>query len=78
MPFSILIVDMQASFGKKATSTATFTCEEGPVVFDAVREAKATGESRTFTLHSVGTLADGSEVSRFSFTWSVKPRRDRG
>lgn len=78
VPFSILIVDMQASFGKKATSTATFVCEEGAVVFDAVREAKATGESRTFTLHSIGTLADGSEVSRFSFTWSVKPRRARG
>lgn len=78
VPFSTLIVDLGATFGKKATGTATFTCEGGDAVFAAVREAKATGEARTVALETVGRLADGAEVSRFTFTWSVKPRSTRG
>lgn len=73
-PFSTLILGMQSTFGKKATSLATFTCEDGAAVFDAVRAALATGEPKTVTLSTVGRLADGTEVSRFAFTWSVKAR----
>lgn len=74
VPFSTLIVDLQATFGKKATDTATFTCEGGADVFSAFAEAKASGEARTVTLQTVGRMPDGAEVSRFRFTWSVKPR----
>ncbi|MFZ5476805.1 MAG: DUF4442 domain-containing protein [Myxococcota bacterium] len=74
VPFSTLIVDMRATFGKKAVDTATFTCAGGEAVFAAVREAKATGEPRAVSLETVGTMADGAEVSRFTFTWSVKAR----
>jgi hypothetical protein len=75
VPFSTLILGMDASFGKKATALATFTCDEGAAIFDAVADALATGEARTATLHTVGRMADGTEVSRFAFTWSVKARR---
>lgn len=74
VPFSTLIVDMRSTFGKKAVARATFTCEGGAEVWRAVREAKATGEARSVVLETVGRLPDGSEVSRFTFTWSVKPR----
>ena len=77
VPFSTLIVDMRATFGKKAAGLATFTCEGGDAVFAALREAKATGEARSVTLETVGRLADGAEVSRFWFTWSVKARSNR-
>lgn len=73
-PCSTLIVGMTATFGKKATGTTTFVCTGGDIVAQAVREAVATGEPRAFTLETVGTLADGAEVSRFTFAWSVKPR----
>ena len=73
-PFSTLIVDMKATFGRKATGLATFTCDDGGAVFDAVARAAATGEPQTITLESVGRLDDGTEVSRFTFTWSVKAR----
>ncbi len=72
--FSTLVVRNTATFGKKATSLARFTCEQGADVFAAVREAKASGEAREVTVETVGRLADGAEVSRFTFTWSVKPR----
>jgi hypothetical protein len=74
VPFSTLILDIQGSFGKKAVSTATFTCAGGDDVFRAVAEAMATGEPRTVVLETVGIQADGSEVSRFRFTWSVKAK----
>lgn len=73
-PCSTLIVGMTATFGKKATGTTTFVCTGGDIVTEAVREAVATGEPRAFTLETIGSLADGTEVSRFTFTWSVKPR----
>lgn len=77
VPFSTLIVDVKATFGKRATALATFTCAGGEAVWAAVREAKATGEARTVALETVGRMADGTEVSRFEFTWSVKPRSGR-
>jgi hypothetical protein len=78
VPFSMLIVDMRASFGKKAVSIATFTCADGEKVFTAVREARETGEPRVVTMETVGTMADGAEVSRFTFTWSLKARSNKG
>lgn len=76
-PFSTLIVGMSATFGKKATATTTFTCAQGAAVATAVAEALASGEARTLVLDTVGTLADGAEVARFTFTWSVKPKSKR-
>lgn len=75
VPFSILITDMTASFGKKATSRAYFVCEDGTRAFEAVLGSKADGEARQFSMNTVGRMADGAEVSRFTFTWSVKRRR---
>ena len=73
-PFSTLVVDMKATFGKKATSLATFTCEDGALVEQAVKEALETGEGRTVTMETVGRMKDGTEVSRFTFTWSVRKK----
>ncbi|MBM4365580.1 MAG: DUF4442 domain-containing protein [Deltaproteobacteria bacterium] len=71
---STLIIDMRASYGKKATGLATFRCDGGEAVFRAISEAKASGEARTIALETVGTMDDGTEVARFVFTWSMKPR----
>lgn len=75
VPMSLLIMDIKGSFGKKAVSTATFVCEQGAAVFGAVAAARATGQAQTFVLDTVGRMQDGQEVSRFSFTWSVKAKR---
>ena len=76
-PFSTLILDIQGSFGKKANGRVWFTCEQGDKVTEAVAEAVATGEPRTVALETVGRMADGTEVSRFVFTWSIKARKPR-
>ena len=75
VPISLLITGIEATFGKKAVSRSTFVCEEGDVVFAAIAAAKQTGVAQTFVLHTVGHMADGQEVSRFSFTWSVKAKK---
>lgn len=72
VPVSMLIVGLDATFGKKATSRAYFTCEGGDEVFAAVRHTCDTGESVTVPMTTVGRMKDGAEVSRFGFTWSFK------
>jgi hypothetical protein len=74
-PVALLIVGLTAAFEKKATATATFTCGEGDKLFAAVARAAASGEAATATVESVGRLADGTVVARFTFTWSFKARR---
>ncbi len=74
VPVSMLIVGLDASFGKKATGRAYFTCEGGDEIFAAVRRTCESGEAETVKLETVGRLGDGTEVSRFTFTWSFKRR----
>lgn len=71
---AMLITDMDAEFGKKATDISTFTCEAGDEIFAAVAETCRTGEPATAKVLTVGRLPDGTEVSRFHFTWSFKKR----
>ena len=73
--YSTLIVETSAKFGKKASEPVIFTCEGGAEAQAAVAEARATGQSRTVTLETVGRLPDGAEASRFTYTWSIKRRR---
>jgi hypothetical protein len=76
-PVAMLIVSLEATFEKKATALATFTCEEAGKAFAAVSETLRTGEPATARLETVGRMPDGTVVSRFFFTWSFK-RRSRG
>lgn len=74
MPVSMLIVGLESTFGKKATNRAYFTCEGGEQLFAAVRQACETGEATSAKVETIGRMADGTEVSRFSFTWSFKKK----
>ena len=74
-PVALLIVGMTASFEKKATALATFTCEDGELAAAAVAATLATGEPATAEMTSVGRLPDGTVVARFTFRWSFKRRR---
>ncbi len=73
-PVAMLITGLESSFTKKATAEVTFTCEEGAKILAAVRETVETGEPATARVETVGRMADGTEVSRFVFTWSFKRR----
>lgn len=69
-----LIVDLAASFEKKAVATTVFTCDQGAELAAAVERALATGEPAKATVETVGRAPDGTVVARFQFTWSFKAR----
>jgi len=74
VPVALLIVDLKASFGKKATAKTTFRCTQGAALRQAVACTLASGEAATASVVTVGQMADGTEVARFTFTWSFKRR----
>ncbi|WMI64443.1 DUF4442 domain-containing protein [Aestuariibaculum sp. YM273] len=69
---SMLVTSNTATFTKKATGRITFTCYDGHLIDDCLRQAIETGEGQTVTLRSVGLNSEGVEVSSFVFEWSVK------
>lgn len=76
-PVAFLITGLEASFGKKATALTTFTCENGEEMFAAVGKTLQTGDPATVRAETVGRMGNGTEVSRFVFTWSFKKRKAR-
>ncbi len=70
---SMLVVSMDAKFGKKAKSLTAFYCGQGEAIHDAVLRASK-GEHVTLEVETVGRMADGAEVSRFRFVWAVKAK----
>lgn len=71
---AMLVVGTQTTFEKKATADATFSCHDGLRFAEAVREAMTSGEPVTVEAETVGRMADGTVVSRSTFTWSFKSR----
>jgi hypothetical protein len=71
---AFIIVDMKASFYKKATGRVFFTCQDAMQAFNAVDKCIQSGDPETATFHTVGKMADGTVVSEFEFTWSFKQR----
>lgn len=72
---AFIIVDLKATFSKKATDRVYFTCEDGAKAFEAVENCIKTGESAEATFKTVGKMRDGTIVSEFEFTWSFKQRK---
>jgi len=70
---SMLVVSMTCTFGKKAKSRTTFRCLQGEEIHQAVLKASQ-GEEVVLDVESVGCMADGTEVSRFSFKWAIKKK----
>ncbi len=69
----MLIVGMEATFVKKATSWVTFTCEEGAAIQATIQKAIDTNEAQSITVSSIGVQEDnGVVVAKMTFTWSFK------
>jgi len=71
-PISMLVANNNCSFTKKATERINFICTEGPKIDAAIEAAIATGEGQTIWMNSVGTNAEGEQVSNFNFEWTIK------
>ena len=71
---SMLVVNLEAAYFKKAISRTSFICEDGGLFDKAVEESIATGEARTVRAKSIGTNKEGEVVAEFYITWSFKKK----
>ncbi|WP_375235508.1 DUF4442 domain-containing protein [Winogradskyella sp.] len=69
---SMLVINNNASFSKKATGRITFECSEGFKIDEAIVKAIETKEGQTVWLNAKGLNTDGIEVSNFNFEWTLK------
>ncbi|MFM7022769.1 MAG: DUF4442 domain-containing protein [Flavobacteriales bacterium] len=75
--FAMLVVKTEAEFFKKGISKITFVCEDGKAFAEALEKSIATKEPVTVKAKTLGTMADGTVVSEFYFTWSFKAREKK-
>ena len=69
---SMLVANNKSNFSKKATGLITFTCKDGNLIEQAIKQTIATGEGQTFWMKSIGVNQQGIQVSEMDFEWSVK------
>lgn len=72
---SMLLIQNESNFYKKATGKITFTCTDGTLINEAADKAAATGEATTVRCRSVGKNKQQETVAEFYFTWSFKTRK---
>ena len=71
---SMLVVNIEGKFLKKATGQIAFTCTDGQLVDDTIEACISTGEAKILPCRSVGTNEQGEAVAEFIITWSFKAK----
>lgn len=74
-PISMLVVNMQMTYTKKATGRTIFTCTDGDLFAKAIEEAVTTGEPRIVKARSVGKNENGEVVAEIFIDWSFKSKQ---
>jgi hypothetical protein len=69
---SMLVLKLEANFVKKATGVTKFTCGDGHLVKQLVRDAYASGKATTAIMRSTGINNKGETVAEFAITWTFK------
>ncbi|MFK7000311.1 DUF4442 domain-containing protein [Flavobacterium oreochromis] len=72
---SMLVANNKGTFTKKATGRITFTCNDGHLIEDAIKNTIATGEGQTFWMKSIGTDEKGNQVSIMDFEWTIRIKK---
>ena len=69
---SMLVANNNSNFSKKATGRIIFTCNDGHLIEEAIKQTIATGEGHTIWMKSVGVNEKREQVSEMNFEWSIK------
>lgn len=72
---SMLLIQNESNFYKKATGKITFTCTDGMLINEAADKAAATREATTVRCCSIGKNEQDETVGELYFTWSFKTRK---
>ncbi len=71
---SMLVANNKGTFLKKAQGRITFTCIEGDLVEEAIKNTLASGEGQKLWMKSEGVDSKGDVVSVFDFEWTLKKK----
>jgi len=74
-PVSMLVINMNASYTKKARTKVSFRCDFAQEIKSAIAKSIETGEGQLVEVKSVGTDTEGDVVAEFTFTWTFKPKQ---
>ena len=72
---SMLIVNLEAEFLKKATGKILFKCNDGILISQIIEAAIVSGESKRIECVSTGYNEQNEIVALFKVTWSFKSKR---
>jgi hypothetical protein len=71
---SMLVVNLKATYFKKAVDKTYFTCNDGAAIQQTIEQAIITNQSQTITAKSVGLNKAGEPIATFEITWSFKTK----
>ena len=69
---SMLVTHQKSTFLKKAKGRITFTCTDGKLIDDALKQSIQTGEGASFWMKSIGIDEENEVVTEMEFEWSLK------
>lgn len=69
---SMLVTNHSGAFSKKAVGKILFTCNDGILIDEALKQTIATGEGQIIKMKSLGIDEQGDQVSSYEFEWSIK------
>jgi hypothetical protein len=71
---SMLVVNLKATFLKKAVGITSFTCTDGLAIQQCIETAITTGQGKTVVTKSIGVNEQGETVAECEVTWSFKAK----
>lgn len=73
-PVSMLVVKVDGTYLKKATSLTIFTCNDGTAFSTAIERAIESKEAQTVVARTVGRNKQNEEIASFVITWSFRAK----
>jgi hypothetical protein len=70
--FSMLLLNTEASYHKKAKGTITFKCAHGKEAYQAIKEDIKALETTEIVMNVLAENSAGELIARFSYTWGLK------
>ena len=69
---SMLVVEVQINFTKKAVGTILFECNQGKEILATIQKSIITGDGQTIDTLTVASNEQGDVVAEFLIKWSFK------
>ena len=72
---SMLVVNLEVEFTKKATGNIIFTCNQGDAIRQVIQQSIDSGSAQSIQVFTEGIDEDQESVAKFKITWSFKAKK---